>query len=111
MRQYRKAYKWSNIRAMLRNLKLDPDICSDDFDGRLVVISGATSGIGRAAAMKFASHGADILSINRNEEKSAALCETVRRQYDVQCSYLLLIIQVSQMSMPSQENCLYWKGV
>ena len=70
MKKYLKEYEWSNIRAMLRNQKLDPEICTDDFNNRLVVITGATSGIGYATARKFAAHGADILSINRNEEKS-----------------------------------------
>ena len=70
MKKYWKEYEWSNIRAMLRNQKLDPEICIDDFNDRLVVITGATSGIGYITAQKFASHGADILCINRNEEKS-----------------------------------------
>ena len=66
--EYLKDYKWSNILAMLRNLKLDPDIWKDDFINRMVVITGATSGIGYATAIKYASHGADILCINRNEK-------------------------------------------
>ena len=70
MQKYFKEYKWSNIFAMLRNQKLDPEICSDDCSNRLVVITGATSGIGYATAIKYASSGADILSINRNEEKT-----------------------------------------
>ena len=74
---------------MLRNLKLDPETCSDDFNGRLVVITGATSGIGQAAAEKFASHGADILSINRNSEKSEALVETLKSRFNAKCSYLI----------------------
>ena len=89
MKKYRKDYKWSNIRAMVHNLKLDPKICTDDFTDRLVVITGATSGIGYATATKYASHGSDILCINRNIEKSKELCETLKRQYDANCSYLI----------------------
>lgn len=89
MNKYYKQYKWSNIFAMLANQKLDPEICSDDFENRLVVITGATSGIGYDAAMKYASHGADILSINRNKDKSDKLCETLRTKYKINCSYLL----------------------
>lgn len=74
---------------MLRNQKLDPEICKDDFKNRLVVITGATSGIGYVTAKKFASHGADILCINRNEEKSKALCEALKRQYHTKCAYLI----------------------
>ncbi|NBD35814.1 MAG: SDR family NAD(P)-dependent oxidoreductase [Chloroflexi bacterium] len=89
MRKYRKAYKWSNIFAMLRNLKLSPELCAQEFDNRLVVITGATSGIGYATARKYASQGADILSIHRNEAKSQQLCETLQSQYPIACIYLM----------------------
>lgn len=89
MNKYFKQYKWSNIFAMLRNQKLNPEICEDDFKNRLVVITGATSGIGYDAAKKFASHGADILSINRNEEKSEKLCEELKKEYGINCTYMI----------------------
>lgn len=89
MSRYLKEYKWSNIFAMLRNLRSEPRICSDDFSHRLVVITGATSGIGYATAKKYASHQADLLMINRNEEKSIRLCEELKNAYNVNCSYIL----------------------
>ena len=89
MKRYYREYKWSNIFAMLRNQKLDPDICTDDFRNRLVVISGATSGIGHITAKKYASHGADILCINRNEEKSIELCDALNSQYNTKCTYMI----------------------
>ena len=89
MNKYFKLYKWSNIIAMLRNQKSDPEICKADFKKRLVVITGATSGIGYDVAMKYASHGADILSINRNEEKSKALCKMLTKEYNVESSYII----------------------
>jgi retinol dehydrogenase-13 len=61
--------------------------CTDDFAGRLVVITGATSGIGYAAAREYALHGANLLLINRNEEKSFALCEEIRQEFQVECDY------------------------
>ena len=81
MKKYFREYKWSNIFAMLRNQKLDPKICTDDFTNRLVIITGATSGIGYLTAQKYASCGADILCINRDEEKSKELCKTLKNQY------------------------------
>jgi retinol dehydrogenase 13 len=89
LKRYIKEYKWSNIFAMLRNQNLDPEICTDDFNNRLVVITGATSGIGYVTAKKYASHGADILCINRNEKTSKELCETLQSQYGAQCTYII----------------------
>lgn len=87
MEKYFKQYKWSNIAAMLRNQKLGPEICTDDFNDRLVVITGATSGIGFATAQKFAAHGAELLCINRNEQKSKEMCEAITSQYGTKCTY------------------------
>ena len=89
MKKYFKEYKWSNIFAMLRNQQLGPEICTEDFTGRLVIITGATSGIGNITAKKYASHGAEILCINRNESKSRELCETLKNQYNAKCTYLI----------------------
>jgi NAD(P)-dependent dehydrogenase (short-subunit alcohol dehydrogenase family) len=74
---------------MIRNLKSDAKICTDDFHGRLVVITGATSGIGNATARKFASHGADLLFINRNEIKTKELIEEINREFNTNCSYII----------------------
>jgi retinol dehydrogenase 13 len=89
LKKYLKEYKWSNIFTMIRNLKLDPKICTDDFYHRLVVITGATSGIGYMTARKYASHGVDVLCINRNEKKSKELCETLASEFGTKCSYLI----------------------
>lgn len=86
---YLKEYRWANIFAMIRNLQADPKICRDDFAGRLAVITGATSGIGYAAARKYASNGADLLVINRNESKSIELCNAIRAEFNVRCEYFL----------------------
>ncbi len=89
MNRYRKDYKWSNIFTMVRNLQSNPAICTDDFSNRLVVITGATSGIGQAAAHKFAAHGADLLLINRNRQKSDDLCDSLKKAFDANCDYIL----------------------
>jgi retinol dehydrogenase-13 len=87
--KYFKEYQWSNIAAMIRNNRRDPKICTNDFKDRLVVISGATSGIGYQTARKFASHGARILCINRNEKKSTALKAEIEKEYGVRCEYVI----------------------
>jgi NAD(P)-dependent dehydrogenase (short-subunit alcohol dehydrogenase family) len=87
--KYFKEYQWSNITAMIKNNRRNPKICTDDFKDRLVVISGATSGIGYFTARKFAAHGARLLCINRNEMKSEALKTEIEKEFGVSCEYIL----------------------
>ncbi len=39
--------------------------------------------------MKYASFGANIITINRNEEKSIRLCDEVKEKHNVTCDYVL----------------------
>lgn len=86
---YWKQYKWSNIRAMLKNNKAVPKVEQRDFHGHLVVITGATSGIGYETAKLYASHGAELLLINRSEEKSRKLKAEIEAGYGVTCNYFI----------------------
>lgn len=85
--QYFREYRWSNVAAMIRNNRREPETCDRDFSGRLAVITGATSGIGYYTARKFASKGANLLLINRNREKSEVLCREIEKDYGVHCTY------------------------
>jgi NAD(P)-dependent dehydrogenase (short-subunit alcohol dehydrogenase family) len=86
-KQYIKEYNVPDILAMVRNNRRDPKICREDFSGKLVVISGTTSGIGYVSARKYASMGANLLCINRNPEKSEALKSEIESEYGVQCNF------------------------
>jgi retinol dehydrogenase-13 len=79
---------------MIKNNRRDPKICTKNFRDRLVVISGATSGIGYQTVRKFASHGANILCINRNEEKSKALKIEIEKEYGVTCAYMIADLSI-----------------
>jgi len=87
--QYFKEYRWSNIWAMIKNSQLDPEICTEDFPGKWVVITGATSGIGYLTARKYASHGANLLCINRNPQKSEALRREIEADFGVSCQSII----------------------
>jgi short-subunit dehydrogenase len=81
---------------MIRNSRLDPEICADDFNNRLVVITGATSGIGYHTARKFASRGANLLCINRNLQKSEALSREIESEYRVKCDFKIADLSILQ---------------
>ena len=51
---------------------------TDAFAGRAVLITGATSGIGRASAEAFAACGAKVLCSGRDEERGEALIDVIR---------------------------------
>lgn len=87
--KYFKEYKWSNVFSMIRNNRLDPKICDERFSGKLVVITGATSGIGYVTAIKYASQAANILCVNRNQEKSESLKQEIESKFGVECNYIL----------------------
>lgn len=85
--RYIRQYQWSNVLAMIRNNRRSPAICPDSCTGKLVVITGATAGIGRETARYYASKGANLLCINRNPEKSEALKQEIEGEFGVLCDY------------------------
>ena len=85
--KYFREYQWSNIFAMIKNNRSDPKICTEGFNQKLVIITGATSGIGYLTARKYASKGANLLCINRNQKKSEALRREIESEYGVSCDY------------------------
>ena len=76
VRQYWPQYKWSNVRTMIKNMRLHPGRHTEPFRDKLVVITGATTGIGYRTARKYAAMNARVIMVNRNAEKS----ELVRRE-------------------------------
>lgn len=87
--KYLLQYKFSNIFNMLRNVDREPEICSNKFDNKLVIITGSTAGIGFVTAKRYAEGGAKLLLINRNEEKSKKQCEDLRSLYGCDCDYFI----------------------
>ena len=79
---------------MIKNNRSDPKICSQDFTNRLVVITGATSGIGYYTAKKYASMGANLLCIARNKDKSEALSQEIEKKFSVQCDYKIADLSI-----------------
>ncbi|HZZ44793.1 MAG TPA: glucose 1-dehydrogenase [Tepidisphaeraceae bacterium] len=50
-----------------------------DLTGKVAVVIGGTSGLGRAIAMGMAEHGADVVPTGRRAENVAALCGEIEK--------------------------------
>ncbi|MEH0019387.1 MAG: SDR family NAD(P)-dependent oxidoreductase [Desulfobacter sp.] len=58
----------------------DTEATKDTLSGKTVVITGATSGIGRAAAFRLAEKKADLIFIARNREKARDVRQQIIEQ-------------------------------
>lgn len=89
MLKYLKDYRWGDMRQISRNNRAEQKRSNVDMAGKLCVITGCTSGVGREAAKALAAHGARVVMINRNKERSERACEALRAEFGVPCEYLL----------------------
>lgn len=89
VRKYWSKYRWSNIYAMIKNMKRQQKRHMEQFYNKFVVITGATSGIGYYTACKYASMGAHILMVNRNPEKSEFVRKEIADKYNVPVEYII----------------------
>ena len=48
------------------------------FESKVILISGATSGIGEATARRFVEEGARIVCVGRNSDRGEALVKQIR---------------------------------
>lgn len=63
------------------------------FTHKTVLITGATSGIGRATAIQFAKHGHRLILTGRRSDRLTSLCEELHGQYQVETCPLVFDIR------------------
>lgn len=51
-----------------------------EMEGKVVLVTGATSGIGRATAVRFAEAGARVAAVGRNQAELATVCKEINQK-------------------------------
>lgn len=57
-------------------------ICPGRFQGRSVIVTGAASGLGKAAAQRLAAEGANLMLVDLNEKALAGLQSQLKKTSD-----------------------------
>jgi NAD(P)-dependent dehydrogenase (short-subunit alcohol dehydrogenase family) len=73
----------------MQNSMLPQKSTSVRMDGKICVVTGATSGVGYVAAKHLAQGGAHIVIVCRNAEKARRVQEEMTKQYGVKVDYFL----------------------
>ncbi|MBS0847225.1 YciK family oxidoreductase [Citrobacter sp. JGM124] len=60
------------------------------LEQRIILVTGASDGIGREAAITYARHGASVILVGRNESKLRAVAESIHQQGLPEADVLLL---------------------
>jgi 3-hydroxy acid dehydrogenase/malonic semialdehyde reductase len=64
-----------------------------DLKGKLSLITGATSGIGKACAYKFAEAGSNLILIARREEKLNEIAKNLKEKFNVDIKTITLDVR------------------
>lgn len=94
-------YNFKDMGDFLKNENKPPLDCDARLDGKTVVISGTTAGIGYATAQLLASKGARLVCLNRNIEKSQLLEADLKNRFG--CEVETIIADFS--SLASTKEC------
>src|SRR5258708_30619848 len=64
---------------------------------KVVIVTGASSGIGRAAALLFANKGSTVIGVGRNEKELTALSKKVTSKNGVIKPHLADVTEMTQL--------------
>jgi len=88
-------YRFRDLGELIRNERKDPRVSADGLQGKTVVLSGTTSGIGLETARLFAEKGARLICLNRDPLKSAALEGELKNKFD--CEIRTIIVDFESL--------------
>ena len=74
------------------------------MQGKVVIITGASSGIGRASALLFANRGATVVAVGRNEKELVSLGRSVKSKNGSIKPHLADMTQMSQLERIASET-------
>ena len=83
------AYQYPEELMFLKNRKAPQHHSDASFEGKWVVITGATSGIGLHTAFRFAKHQANLILVVRNEMNGRALQKDLIEQFKIHCECVI----------------------
>jgi retinol dehydrogenase 13 len=87
--RYLKQYDMADMRDMLRNQRAPHRKATASLAGKTVVIAGATSGVGLAAAREVARFGGRLALLARSEAKGRAVRAELERDFGAEVSLFL----------------------
>jgi NAD(P)-dependent dehydrogenase (short-subunit alcohol dehydrogenase family) len=79
--RYLHQYRTADFQQLLRNQRTPHQRTTASLAGRTVVIAGATSGVGLAAAQEVARFGGRLALVARNEAKARAVAAQLERDF------------------------------
>ncbi len=74
------------------------------MQGKVVIVTGASSGIGRASAILFANQGATVVAVGRNEKELSLLVKGVKSKSGAIRPHLADLTQMSQIERIASET-------
>lgn len=74
------------------------------MQGKVVIVTGASSGIGKAAAVLFAKKGSTVVAVGRNEKELTSLGRSVKSKSGAIKPYLADLTQMSQVERLASET-------
>lgn len=78
------------------------------LDGKIALITGATSGIGEGCARRFASEGAEVIVVGRSEEKGNSVVGAIRGNGGTARFLYCDVTQEKSVQNLKEEYCKYY---